>query len=113
MSRTHAIVAASNQPIIVELTSVDTGLAINLTGITSPSAKAWLADGSGSAISFTAAAVEGDATDGTIKLSFATGTFTTLGTYALQIQYTDAAGKIHIYPSDGDSLRFTLKEQIT
>lgn len=104
------LVKGSNEPIIVQLYPVasDTGSnGIDLTGATSLSANAKHVD-TAATTAFTAAAVEGSATLGKVKLTYATNTFTALGLYDIQITYIDAAGYTRRYPNEGTGLRMRL-----
>jgi hypothetical protein len=104
------LVKGSNEPIIVQLypDASDTGSnGIDLTGATSVAASAKHID-TGTNTAFSSAAVYGDATDGTVRLLYATNTFTALGLYQIQITYVDASGYTRRYPSDGDGLRMRL-----
>lgn len=115
MAAALKVVKGSNPPITVQLYPVDSDTGsngIDLTGATEVAAKAELADGSGSAIAFTGASVPAPATDGKVKLEYATDTFTALGVYRIVVTYTDGAGAVHKYPSDGTSLQFELVEDV-
>ena len=109
-----SIVVGSNAPLIVQLYPVDSDTGANgisLTGATSLSAKAILSSG-GTAISFSSATVN-SASLGKVQLDYTTGAFASAGTYHIQVKYTDSGGKIHIYPSDGNTLKLLVKEAIT
>lgn len=110
-----SIIATANPPITVQLFPVDSDEGengINLTGATAFSAKAKLAAGSGSAITFASVSVISAAL-GKVELSYLTSDFTTANTYNIQIQYQDSGGNTHIYPSDGNTLVLLVKEKIT
>ena len=112
MSKIHSLVLGSNASILVQLYAVDDddgSNGINLTGATSMSAKA---ESNGVTVSFTTAAIE-TALTGIVKLDYATNSFSNTGTYDIQIQFTDSDSKVHVYPSEGNTLKLLVKEAIT
>lgn len=104
------MVKGSNEPIIIQLypTATDTGSnGIDLTGATSMTASARHID-TAAVVSFNSAAIYGPPTDGQVKLLYDTTDFTVLGLYDVQITYTDGAGYVRRYPSEGGGLRLRL-----
>lgn len=104
------LVKGSNEPIVIQLYPVatDTGSnGIDLTGATAMTANAKHID-TGSVVAFATAAVHGTPTDGKVQLLYSTNTFTVLGLYDIQITYTDGAGYVRRYPSEGGGLRLRL-----
>jgi hypothetical protein len=104
------LVAGSNEDLIVQLYDAanDTGsTGIDLTGGTAFSANA-KNPATGTTVSFATAAIYGAATDGKVKLTYATNAFVETGTFDLQITYTDGAGKTRKYPSEGNQLKIKV-----
>ncbi len=112
MSKIHSIIIGSNAPIIVQLYEADNDTGsngINYEGATGLSAKAKATDGT--VIPFTNVTVSDD-TNGLFQLDYLITTFTAVETYDIQIQFNDASGKTHIYPSEGNTLKLAVKERI-
>jgi hypothetical protein len=105
-----SLVKGSNEDLIVQLYDAanDTGSnGIDLSGASGFSAKA-KNPVTLTAVTFATAAVYGAATDGKVKLTYATSAFSEIGTFDLQISYTDA-GKTRVYPSEGNQLKIKVK----
>jgi hypothetical protein len=104
------MVKGSSEPIIIQLYPVatDTGTnGIDLTGATSLSASAKHVD-TAAVVNFDSAAVYGTPTDGKVRLLYDAADFTALGLYDIQITFTDGAGYVRRYPSEGTGLRMRL-----
>lgn len=104
------LVKGSNEPIVVQLYPVatDTGAnGINLTGATSMSANAKHVD-TGAVVAFDSCAVYGDATEGNVRMLYDATDFSVVGLYDVQITYTDGAGYVRKYPSEGSGLRIKI-----
>ena len=50
-----------------------------------------------------------DAASGKLRLTY--GEFPKTGVYGVQVEYRDAAGRLHIVPTDGDSYRIEVVER--
>lgn len=104
------LVVGSNEELIVQLYDAanDTGSnGIDLTAGTSFSAKAQNA-ATATDVTFASAAIYGAATNGQVKLTYATNAFAEVGTFDVQITYVDGAGKTRIYPSEGNQLKIKV-----
>jgi hypothetical protein len=59
-------------------------------------------------VNFNSAAISGTPTTGKVVLIYDTSDFTVLVLYDVQITYTDGAGYVRRYPSEGGGLRLRL-----
>lgn len=104
------LVKGSNEPIIIQLYPVETDTGsngIDLTGATSMTASARHVD-TAAVVAFDSCTVYGTPTDGKVRLLYDTTDFTALGLYDIQITFTDGAGYVRRYPSEGSGLRMRL-----
>ena len=105
----HYVVVGSNEDLIVQLYDVanDTGVnGIDLTSITSIVVKA--KNQNTSTVKTLTGVVYGAATDGKFQISSLTTDWSEVGTWDLQIKYTDALGKTRIYPSEGNQIKIKV-----
>lgn len=105
-----AMIAGTNAAKVVRLYPDDGDLGgngITLEGCHSFVAKAKRVDGTGPVVTL-GAIIEGDPTEGRIRLDHTTDAFTP-GLYEIQIRYRDGADYQHAYPDDGESLRLEVK----
>lgn len=106
----HSIVKGSNPPIELQLYPKESNTGANgidLTVMTTASGYAKRADGRGSVITIPTV-IFTDKAHGKVKLEFYTSTFPEVGVYEVQLQFTDANGKVYIFPSDGSSLQIKV-----
>ena len=104
------LVKGSNEPIIIQLYPVETDTGsngIDLTGAAGMSASAKHVD-TEAVTGFDSCAVYGTPTDGKVRLLYDTTDFTALGLYDIQITFTDGAGYVRRYPSEGTGLRMRI-----
>ena len=105
------IVLGSTAPIDVQLIDVDSDSGEDpqpLTGAHSFTGTArHLEDGDDVALTVELV----DAATGKLRLTHAEAAFTKTGTYGVQVEYRDAAGRLHIVPTDGDSYRIVVVER--
>lgn len=102
----HNVVAGSFEALDVHLYDAATEANVDLSGISSITAKAKnTAAGTTKTIT---CAVQGAPTNGNFRLSPDANTWAEVGTFDLQISYTDGASNKRIYPSEGNQLKIKV-----
>lgn len=102
----HYVVAGSYESLDVRLYDPETGAYVDLSGISAISAKA--KNPATGTVKTIACAVLGAAVNGDFRLTPDANTWSEVGTFDLQITYTDAAVHRRIYPSEGNQMKIKV-----
>lgn len=104
----YPMVAGSSAPVTVQMIDLDSDSGVDALPLT----QAHSFEGRAKPLGVPGAAVQVPATlaDGVSGRVTLDASALAVGEYAVQVAFTDTAGRRHVYPSDGDGFRLDVRE---